>query len=334
MIWLTWRQFRTQAVVDWPHSLAALLVVLAADPARADRRCATSTRRLPPAAGIPPDRPLLSGAAWRRCTARPAAHRRLLGRSRSSPASSRPARTGWSWTQSVTRQRWLAVKLGLAALATVAATGLLSLTVSWWAKPVDNAVAAGNGSESRCRASHRVIFGARGIVPMGYVAFALALGVALGLVLDAALPPSRSRSQPSSPFRSPCRSSSANTWRRRRRWSMPVTEETFRGLGINGNPVTAFRLEVDSDLPGDWVLSGRTLDSTGTPVEGLPSWFGACGPPPPGAPQQQQAPRGHDKCLNGLFAADYQQEISYQPASRFWALQWRERGCCSGLPSC
>src|SRR5205085_137553 len=75
-------------------------------------------------------------------------------------------------------------KLGLAALATMAATGLLSVTVSWWARPVDKAIAAGHGSEyfSMPRIAP-LIFGARGIVPMGYVAFALALGVALGLVL-------------------------------------------------------------------------------------------------------------------------------------------------------
>ena len=41
------------------------------------------------------------------------------------------------WTQSVTRTRWLAVKLGVIGLAGMAVTGLVSLMVTWWAHPLD-----------------------------------------------------------------------------------------------------------------------------------------------------------------------------------------------------
>ena len=44
-----------------------------------------------------------------------------------------------AWTQSVTRTRWLAVKLGVVGLASMAVAGLLSLMVTWWASPLDRA---------------------------------------------------------------------------------------------------------------------------------------------------------------------------------------------------
>ena len=42
-----------------------------------------------------------------------------------------------AWTQSVTRTRWLAVKIALVGLASVLAAGLLSLLVTWWSSPLD-----------------------------------------------------------------------------------------------------------------------------------------------------------------------------------------------------
>src|SRR5262249_57509041 len=44
-----------------------------------------------------------------------------------------------AWTQSVTRTRWLAVKLGLPGLAAMAITGLFSLIITGWASPLDRA---------------------------------------------------------------------------------------------------------------------------------------------------------------------------------------------------
>jgi len=41
------------------------------------------------------------------------------------------------WTQSVTRTRWIAVKLGLVGLASIAVTGLFSLMMTWWSSPID-----------------------------------------------------------------------------------------------------------------------------------------------------------------------------------------------------
>jgi hypothetical protein len=83
-----------------------------------------------------------------------------------------------AWTQSVTRTRWLAIKLGLVGAASVAATGLLSLMVTWWSSPIDHANMDRFGSG---------IFGQRNIAPLGYAAFGFVLGVLAGLLIRRAL---------------------------------------------------------------------------------------------------------------------------------------------------
>ncbi len=44
-----------------------------------------------------------------------------------------------AWTQSVTRTRWLATKLGVVGLAAMSVAGVLSLMLTWWASPLDRA---------------------------------------------------------------------------------------------------------------------------------------------------------------------------------------------------
>jgi hypothetical protein len=81
------------------------------------------------------------------------------------------------WTQSVTRTRWLATKLVVVGLASIIAAGLLSLIVTWWASPLDRASANVFGT-----------FDERGIVPVGYAAFAFVLGVTAGVIVRRTVP--------------------------------------------------------------------------------------------------------------------------------------------------
>jgi hypothetical protein len=78
------------------------------------------------------------------------------------------------WNQSVTRSRWLAVKLltvaGAGALFAAAFTALLT----WAAAPYDQ-VAGDRFS--------RLVFGVRAVAPVGYAVFAVVLGAVLGLLL-------------------------------------------------------------------------------------------------------------------------------------------------------
>ena len=81
------------------------------------------------------------------------------------------------WTQSVTRTRWLAVKLSLIGVASVAVTGLLSLVLGAWSSTALNQDRFGTA-----------MFGERGIAPLGYAVFGLSLGVTAGLLIRRTLP--------------------------------------------------------------------------------------------------------------------------------------------------
>src|SRR4029077_7621347 len=106
----------------------------------------------------------------------------LIGMFWGAPLVSREFEAGTfrlAWTQGVTRTRWLAVKLGLGAVASAAIAGLLSLMVSWWSSQLDQV--NGNPFDS-------LRFGVRDIVPIGYAAFAFALGLTAGLIFRRVLP--------------------------------------------------------------------------------------------------------------------------------------------------
>jgi len=106
----------------------------------------------------------------------------LFGMFWGAPLVARELETGTfrlAWTQSVTRKRWLAVRLGVGALTSMAVTGLLSLVLTWWFSPIDRV---------QLNPLDPSVFGVRGIVPVGYAAFAFMLGVTAGVLLRRTIP--------------------------------------------------------------------------------------------------------------------------------------------------
>ncbi|MGH7732467.1 MAG: ABC transporter permease, partial [Gemmatimonadales bacterium] len=91
-----------------------------------------------------------------------------------------------AWTQSITRTRWLAVKLALLGVTAMAITGVFSLIINWWASPLDHV--ADLGSPILANRMMPVMFSAHGIVPIGYAAFAFALGVTAGALIGRTVP--------------------------------------------------------------------------------------------------------------------------------------------------
>ncbi len=198
MIWLTWRQFRGQAVTA-AAVLAALAILLAvtgphlvsyydaaglsACHANCAWRATNFVGRLKSSiyAGL-----FYAGIAIMYLA--PA----LIGIFWGAPLIARELEAGTqriAWSQSVTRARWTAVKLGLVGLAAVATAGLLTLMISWWAGPIDHALTYGgqNAPITFSRLSP-LVFAARGVAPLGYAAFAFALGVTAGVLLRRTLP--------------------------------------------------------------------------------------------------------------------------------------------------
>lgn len=78
-----------------------------------------------------------------------------------------------AWTQSITRRRWLTTKLGLIGLGALAAALGLTLLMTWWRAPLDHLHGRMNMN----------VFDFEGIVPFAYTLFALALVIALGALL-------------------------------------------------------------------------------------------------------------------------------------------------------
>ena len=82
-----------------------------------------------------------------------------------------------AWTQSVTRRRWLAVKLGMTMLAAVLAAVAVTVLVTWWRTPLDELFGRMEN-----------VFDFEGTVGIGYVLFALGLPLAIGAVWRRTVP--------------------------------------------------------------------------------------------------------------------------------------------------
>jgi hypothetical protein len=87
--------------------------------------------------------------------------------------------TQFAWMQSVTRRRWVAVKVGWMLLAAAVWGGVISALVTWWEGP-NNALQLNMFDPGR--------FDIMGIVPVAYSLFAMALGIAAGTLLRRTLP--------------------------------------------------------------------------------------------------------------------------------------------------
>jgi hypothetical protein len=304
MIWLTWRQFRTQAVVMYA-AIGVLAAVLAATGSGlAQQYHASGSSFLSDISGSDTDLYVLSSLLL---LAGPA----VIGMFWGAPLVTRELDAGThrlAWTLT-TRTRWLLTKLGLIGLAAMAAAGLLSLAVSWWASPIDAAIAGLDGKPGPGilifpRLSPEM-FDARGIVPLGYAAFFFVLGVTIGVITRRTLPAMSillalfavtqiTMSVAVRPHLIPPE-----------RLTMTITSGDFLNINLLND------LTVTVDKPGAWVSSQQTVNAAGHPVP-VPSWMLNC---PSRSAQATQA------CFSRLTRLGYRQQVTYQPASRFWALQ-------------
>ena len=181
MTWLAWRQFRTQAVAGLVL-LSAVAITLAvtrsglASSFQIALHCKGAQACDSASSAFSAKDTLLRSIANALALAVPA----LIGVFWGAPLIARELETGsfrLAWTQSVTRSRWMLVKLGVVGTASMLAAGLFSLAVTWWSSMGD-----------RLQNSPFQEYDQRGIVLIGYAAFAFALGVALGVILRRTLP--------------------------------------------------------------------------------------------------------------------------------------------------
>lgn len=225
------------------------------------------------------------------------------------------------WNQSITRRRWLAVKLGLTGLIAVAAAGLCGLMVTWWSGPLDE-----SASENLALMAP-LVFGARGIAPMGYAAFAFVLGTTAGMMARRTLPAMAltlavfAALQLGIPLLV-------------RPHLMPPAVATSE-LGLEnvdslaiqrggGGPVRVLLRSAVPGQAGAWVLSnelidpsGRTISDGGEAAVPVSTTSGPCAPG--GSPVA-------GTCMAEINRLGYRQRATYQPLERFWPFQWIETG--------
>jgi hypothetical protein len=179
-------------------------------------------------------------------------------------------------------------------------------------------------------------FDQRDIVPVGYAAFAFALGVALGVLMRRTLPAMLSTLVIFIGVRL------AVTYWVRPHLIAPLVEVRpvdVAGYGSEGFlPVAALSspsLQLQPpDLPNAWITSIDLADRAGQGLSasGLArACPGIGGPPPGGAPgggpgHVQAPPAAADRLqeCGARLSALYHEVVSYQPASRYWPLQWYE----------
>jgi ABC-2 family transporter protein len=263
----------------------------------------------------------------------------VLGVFWGAPLISREFETGTYrlvWTQSITRGHWLLAKIAIVGTASVAVTAVASVLVTWWFSPID-----------LVRMEPFVMFDWRDVVPLGYAAFAFALGMTLGMLI---------------------------------RRTVPAMAATIAGFivvrmgfvrWVRPNLLTPIKAAVPFVLPAgnapvnlgagavpsnDWVLSNLTINSAGK-VIGSDGGFGPSGQidigPATGhlvlqgagscpnislpTPSQLQSPSGlHSGHHQGVFSSvnaaidqcahqlGIRELVTYQPAIRYWPMQWIE----------
>jgi hypothetical protein len=329
MTWLTWRQLRVQGAVVYAALLAFALAFIATRSGIVSMSHANLDDFLVNLEASRRDATLYKVGTlvvW----AVPA----VIGAFWGAPTVARELETGTHrliWTQSITRGRWLATKVGIGAVATMAATALISLAFAWWCAPIDSAVNGGHSSD--LFGIPRIapeMFGARGVAPIGYAAFAFVLGVTAGALIRRTVPAMAVMLvayivvQIAMPMlvRPHLAPSSTQT--------AAITRDSLHGIMGNG-PDQINQLDVDLDVPGAWVRSNQTIGADGDPLTVIPTWVIGCLSPPPAPGQERPAPGGPDDtattaCFDRLASEGIRQRVRYQPASHYWTLQWREAG--------
>ncbi len=241
-----------------------------------------------------------------------------------------------AWTQSVTRTHWMAVKLACIGLASMAVAGLLSLMVTWWSSPVDRVSMNVFGS-----------FDQRGIVPIGYAAFAFALGVTAGVVFRRALPAMATTLAVFVFVRL-----AVAHWIRPHLMTplshiMALSFGTIGGFG-SMNGAAPNLLPGSPNIPNAWIFSTQIVDKAGHPLtsqylaRACPSLVASANLPTTsvGGLGHSSAhvsavptPAGANALLQDCvvkLSANFHQVASYQPGSRYWPFQWYELGIFLG----
>jgi hypothetical protein len=321
MIWMTWRQFRVPALAGG-GLLAVLLAGLAMTWAQVSDLaaaagydgCAADACAVAAANFLDLLQPEVASQVHQAVIIALVLLPTLLGIFWGAPLVARELETGtyrMVFSQSVSRGRWLLVKLLVAGLAAALGVGLLSLVLSRWAALIDAA------SADRL---NPLVFAARGLVPVGYALLAFVIGVTAGLLLRRTLPAMAvtllvvAGLQLAGPLLvRPALASPVTE-------TVPLNLDGRFGLSMDGS-TKEIEVRVEPDIRGAWVIENDVVTATGATFKAVTD-PALCGP---------EAPRDHETCPGWLKAQNLSQRLVYVPGEQFWALQWREFGLLVAL---
>jgi hypothetical protein len=324
MIRLTWRQFRTQAAIAIGGLVIVAIVVLITRPVLVhlyNTTVATCKTNCQEATSVFLAKDsFLKTALDALMFVVPA----LIGIFWGAPLIARELETGTfrlAWTQGVTRTRWLVVKLGVIGLSAIAVVALLSLAVTWWFHPIDHV-----------NANQYVwsVYEARDLAPIGYAAFAFALGVTAGALIRRTVPAMATTIVGFVAARL-----AFTHWIRPHLLSSAHTVASLgssSNLGFEGNPSGGVTFVASHPyIPNAWTISSQIVDKAGhAPTTQTVHAFLQRFCPNIGAPPRSSGGTGHatapstfQECIAQL-SAKFHLAVAYQPASRYWTLQWLE----------
>ena len=244
----------------------------------------------------------------------------LIGIFWGAPLIGRELETGThqlAWSQTVTRTRWLAAKLAGVGGASIAAAALLGYLLAWWSGPLDQI--AGNRFGAATFVTHD-------IVPIGYAAFSFALGATLGLVLRRTLAamavtiavfigiqilmPAVVRPHLISPTTATFpvdQATAAHVW---------GFYEENGGVYLGGLPVP----------PAAWVLSTSPMEDSAGRVVPLSAHLSCFHSQVSAASATGDSGPDIEQLAGCLAQYDLHEDVTYQPVSHYWALQRFETG--------
>jgi ABC-type transport system involved in multi-copper enzyme maturation permease subunit len=324
MIWLTWRQSRAQAITAGVvlAVLAVILLVTGLNLARLYSGSGLTTchgQACAPLASsfIDQVKGTFTELVFYLSIGLIYVAPGLMGMFWGAPLIAREIETGTyrlAWNQSVSRTTWLIVKVAVLGVTAIATAGLLTLMFGWWASPVFDAAAKSGGNSLSIQPIDPPMFGAQGIVPLGYAAFAFVLGVTIGLLIR--------RTIPAMALTLVVFAFVQVAWPNwvRPHLVAPARQTTVLSAGRIDNLMITSRgsqpplmtIGAAVSRPDAWIISNQTINSAGQPFTG----------PPTQACLSSRASQA--ACDDSIARLHLRQLVTYDPASRFWQLQWTE----------
>lgn len=198
-----------------------------------------------------------------------------------------------AWTQTVTRRRWIGVKVAWMLGAAAAWGAAISALVTWWSGPV-NAV-----FQYRFDLGH---FDTQGLVPIGYSVFAVALGIAAGTFTRRIMPALATTLGIFTVVRF-----GINYLARPHYLAPLIKRAPVGGVGALGRG-------------SNWVIGTTVVNGAGRAVRPIMAPTGST-LPSACADLARSGAAGAGQLTRCLDAQGWRTVVTYQPADRFWTFQ-------------